>query len=323
MKRIQRGIERYLLVWLMLLCAVAFFESSLPIHPFSAVGPYLKLLIVITMVAVGWMLPRDEIQQVIRRWPTVLGGTAIQYGAMPLLAYWTARQFPLSAGIRIGIVMVGCVPGAMASNVLTLMAKGNAGYSVSLTTMATLLSPLIVPLTMALALQESVDQQKLTQAAVELTWMVVLPVTAGHLLARAFPRSQQAATTIGSIVANLTILWIVAFVVATNHSQLQQVPASLLGALLGLNLLGYLAGNLGGAAMRLPPGMRRALTLEVGMQNAGLGTTLVTSLFPDDPSVAIPTALYTFGCMFTGTVLARVWSTASSVEAVEGQETGR
>jgi BASS family bile acid:Na+ symporter len=75
-----------------------------------------------------------------------------------------------------------------------------------------------------------------------------------------------------------------------------------------INLLGYTAGWLGGLAMRLPVPMRRALTLEIGMQNAGLGTGLILTLFPDYPAAAIPTAAYTFGCMLTGTVLANVWS---------------
>ena len=80
--------------------------------------------------------------------------------------------------------------------------------------------------------------------------------------------------------------------------------------LLALNVLGYAAGYAGGGAMRLDGAMRRALTLEVGMQNAGLGTVLVLDLFKDDAAAAIPTALYTFGCMLTGTILAQWWSRA-------------
>ncbi len=79
-------------------------------------------------------------------------------------------------------------------------------------------------------------------------------------------------------------------------------------ALLAVNLGGYLAGYGGGIGLRLPEPMRRALTLEVGMQNAGLGTTLAMALFPNEPATALPAAMYTFGCMFTGTVVARVWA---------------
>jgi BASS family bile acid:Na+ symporter len=78
--------------------------------------------------------------------------------------------------------------------------------------------------------------------------------------------------------------------------------------LLLINLLGYAAGYFGGGRLKLKQSMRRALTLEVGMQNAGLGTVLVLGLFKDQPAVAIPTAVYTFGCMLTGTLLAQWWS---------------
>jgi len=78
--------------------------------------------------------------------------------------------------------------------------------------------------------------------------------------------------------------------------------------LLIVNACGYLAGYGGGKLMRIPEPMRRALTLEVGMQNAGLGTVLALKLFPDFPDAAIPPAAYTFGCMFTGTILARIWA---------------
>jgi len=83
--------------------------------------------------------------------------------------------------------------------------------------------------------------------------------------------------------------------------------ARLFGALISINLGGYLAGYASGALLRLPEPMRRALTLEIGMQNAGLGATLATQLFTSD-AVALAPAIYTFGCMLTGTVLAKIWS---------------
>ena len=133
----------------------------------------------------------------------------------------------------------------------------------------------------------------------------------GYGLGQLFHRHARLAQRVGKVIANLTILWVIAVVVGLNRDRLGQINAQLVGALLGLNLLGYLAGNLGGRALRVTPAMRRALTIEVGMQNAGLGTTLVLALFQDMPDykqAAIPTALYTFGCMFTGTILARWWA---------------
>lgn len=299
-------LERYLLIWLLLLSGAAYGWPE----PLAATRPVLPWLIAVTMFSIGLMLPRDEVRQVFRRWPTVFGGTAIQYAVMPLLAFVMGKSFGLTGDAFIGIVVVGCVPGAMASNVLTLNARGNTSYSVSLTTAATFLSPIAVPLVLALALQSSdaVDVDILWKASKMLVLTVVVPVFVGHLLSRRFAAMERYSQRYGAIVANLAILWIIAVVVAISKSQLQQLRLDLFGALLAVNLLGYAAGYGGGWGMRLPEPMRRALTLEVGMQNAGLGAALAVKLFPDQPGVAIAPAIYTFGCMLTGTMLARIWA---------------
>lgn len=309
MLAVKEAIEKYLLFWLLLLSGVAFFaDRILPTDVFSQSGNILPYLIVVTMFAIGWMLPTDEVRQVATRWPSVFGGTAIQFVTMPLLAYLLANQFQLKDGLFIGTMMVGCVPGAMASNVLTLMAGGNTSYSVCLTTTATLLSPIVVPFALWLTLGNSVDPATFWQAAVKLSWMVLIPVVLGYLLSHIRPEWKASGGIVGSIVANATILWIIAFVVAKNRDYLATMDWLLVPMLLLLNLLGYASGFFGGKLLRLPSGMQRALTLEVGMQNAGLGTALVKELFPDDSSVLVPPALYTFGCMLTGTLLARMWS---------------
>lgn len=320
---VTRVVERYLIVWLVLLSVIAYWSAAaLPPerNPFVVSKDWLWYLIALTMFAIGSMLPRDEIRQVARRWPTVFTGTAIQYTTMPLLAFTCGRLFGLGEAAMIGIMLVGCVPGAMASNVLTLIARGNVSYSVSLTTSATLFSPLIVPLVLQLALgQMEIDIQP-GQRAVELSLYVVIPVVLGHLVGRRLSVAEALVRQIGSLVANLVILWVIAVVVAVNHDRLSGTDATILFALLLVNLGGYTAGYLGGAALKLSQPMRKALTLEIGMQNAGLGTTIALASDTFPPEAAIPTALYTFGCMFTGTILARYWG-AMSARAEDSQET--
>ncbi len=311
-------LERFLLVWLLLSSGVAYLWPELLVPT----KPMLPWLISITMFCIGLMLPRDEVRQVFRRWPTVFGGTALQYAVMPLLAFGMGKAFGLTGDAFIGIVVVGCVPGATASNVLTLNARGNTSYSVSLTTAATFLSPVTVPLVMALALQNSgVDVNVLIGASKTLIITVVLPVLAGHTLSRVFPSLEKHSPKYGAIIANLAILWIIAVVVAISKDRLQQLRLDLFAALLAVNLLGYAAGYGGGWGLRLPEPMRRALTLEVGMQNAGLGAALAVKLFPDQAGVAIAPAIYTFGCMLTGTILARVWATIGSPQVPATAET--
>jgi len=323
-------LERLLVVWLVLISLLAFWWPALSARclgtrfdPFAQSKPWLDLIIAVTMLAIGSLLPRDEIRQVLRRWPTVLGGTTVQYVSMPLLAYAVGRAMGFEGALLTGIIMVGCVPGAMASNVLTLAARANVSYSVSLTTSSTLLSPLAVPLALKLTLGRW-QTFSAVDASLTLLWTVVLPVVAGHLLSRFVPAWAAGARAAGSIVANLTILWIIAVVVALNRDRLGQIHVMLLVGLLAINLGGYLAGLAGGRLMRLPQAMRRALTLEVGMQNAGLGTFLVLKMFQDQPKAAIPTALYTFGCMLTGTILARIWAEwGQSSESNEADRNGQ
>jgi len=309
--------QRLLIVWLTLLGLVAFFwDRCLPDawDPFRLSAPMLNYLFAATMFAIGATLPREEIRQVAARWPQVLGGTAVQYTAMPLLGWSMPLLFGLDRDAMIGVVIVGCAPDAMAAGVLTLMARGNVSYSVSLTIASTLLSPLVVPAVLFLLLGRYVDFPA-GRAAWELAWMVVLPVIAGHWVARISPRCEALARRAGPIVADLTILWIVAVVVALNRRQLAAVNPPLLGTLLAVILLGCTAGWLGGLAMRLSTPMRRALILSVGMQNAGLGTVLALDLFRDRPTAAIPPAIYAFGSMFLGTLIARAWSECDDYRA--------
>ncbi|TVQ02894.1 MAG: bile acid:sodium symporter family protein [Planctomycetaceae bacterium] len=308
--------QRHLLLWLILSSLLAYLWPGLGwvgFDPFvlTKQAGLLMPLIAVAMFSVGCLLPPDEIRQLRRYWPAVLGGTAVQYGSMPLLAWGIGSALRLPPDLLTGMIVVGCVPGAMASNVLTLAARGNVSYSVSLTTSASLFSPLIVPFTLAatLGVSQGLSQQlDKQQVFSELLFSVVGPVLAGYGICRVVPAVASQMSRWGPLIANATILWIIAVVVGLNRDRLGGATPTLLLSLLLLNLLGYTAGWTGGRLMRLPDPMRRALTLEVGMQNAGLGTGLVLTLFPETPSAALPTAAYTFGCMLTGTLLAQYWS---------------
>lgn len=302
-------LQRYILLWLVLSSGIAFLwpEFGFSFDPFVAAGgSAINSLIIVTMFGVGALLPVKEVNQVAQKWPTVLAGTAIQYVSMPLCAWLVVRILQPDPEIATGILIVGCVPGAMASNVLTLAAKGNVSYSVSLTTSATLLSPLVVPVTLWLTLDGGVRYDGV-QAVQTLLLRIVLPVVCGHLLSRFSTGFRDLADRIASVVANVSILAIIAIAVGLNREGIGQGTGMLIAGLFGLNAAGYFSGYAGGTAVRLSEGMRRALTLEVGMQNAGAGIVLARQLFGEQSAAVIPCILYTFGCMLTGTILATVW----------------
>lgn len=311
-------LQRYILCWLVLSSGLAWVWPRLgvSVDPFTAAKGALNGLVIVTMFCVGSLLPVREVNEVFLNWPRVLAGTAIQYLTMPLLAWGIVSVLQPDPEIAAGLLIVGCVPGAMASNVLTLTARGNVSYSVTLTTSATLLSPLVVPLALWLTLDGSIPYDG--RAAVRLLLIqVVLPVVSGHLLNRSSVRFRAVAEKAGPTIANLAILIIIAVVVAIKRDDLGRASGLLLLALAVLNAGGYLAGYCGAAGLGFPEGMRRALTLEVGMQNAGAGILMVSQLFGATSDAVIPCALYTFGCMLTGTVLASIWQRRPPSEGAE------
>lgn len=322
----RRVLSKYLLIWLTLTCALAAMWPKIfgadAFNPFyikdaAMRNDLMSVLIATTMLAVGSLLPYDEVKAVAKRWYKTLGGTAVQYIAMPTLAFILAKLFRLEGAAFIGVLMAGCVPGAMASNVLTLTARGNVSYSVGLTTSATLFSPIVVPLTLWLFLGQRAELP-VQQVMISLLATVVAPVAIGFTLARAFSWWRKASEYAAEAIANIVIILIIAVVVAVNYDKVTQLTGTLIVVMLALNFLGYCAGYWGGKVIGLDSGMRRALTIEVGMQNAGLGTALAMRFFPDAPEAALFCASYTFGCMFTGIILAqmfRFYADRKSVEA--------
>ncbi len=311
-------LQRYLIVWLSLLSLLAYgwAQFSWAYDPFRASAPHLKHVITFTMLIIGGLLPPEEVRQIFKKWKMVLGGTALQFLIMPALAYSIGILFGLPKELFIGIILVGTVPGAMASNVLTLLSKGNISYSVCLTTSATLLSPILVPAILYLAVQvEGIDNAKMLSDSFSfLVIRLFIPVLTGYILARKFSVCEKIFQKVGSTFANLSILWIIAVVVNKSQPKITDgvLPVSLLVqlliVLLLINLLGYLGGFWGGKLLPISHPMRRALTLEIGMQNAGLGAVMAGELFKDQSTIALPPALYAFVCMFTGTILAQYWS---------------
>ena len=139
------------------------------------------------MFALGTLVRPDEFRPLRDRpWWVVLG-VATQILVMPAAAWLVTQIVPMADELAAGVILVGCVPGAMASNVLTSTAGGSVAYSVSLTTVATLLSPISVPTVLWIVAGQSAEHS-LTKSAIQLAVLVVLPTIAGYLIV----------TTIGS-----------------------------------------------------------------------------------------------------------------------------
>ena len=257
--------------------------------------PALQPAFALTMLAVGTLVRPEQVRAFARAPSRPVSGLAGQYTIMPLTAGAISLLFD-DPQVRTGIVLVGCMPGAMASNVMTVLLRGDLILSVAMTTIATLLSPLVIAVWLPLLADTRIDVPvgAMTWNA---TWMVVLPVATGIALRswrREVSRRWDRAAT---LTASVAIVLIILVVVAANRDHLATLGPQLALAMLGLNLGAYGLAFLAGTALRWPPVQRRTLVIEVGMQNAGLGSVLALAHLGE--AGAVPSAFYTGLCVVT------------------------
>ena len=202
--------------------------------PFALHPNALLTLVALTMFCLGLVVKSHELSELRQRPMTVFLGVLVQCTVMPALAWLVVWTLGLEGPISYGVMLCGCVPGAMASNVLTMTARGNVSYSVSLTSVATLLSPVTVPiaLTIVAGLETGSDVFKPVKMATTLLLTVVIPVIAGYLIKQRLSAVGRFAESGAPHVATAVLLWIIASVVAGNRDRLSQVAITLIVGLL-------------------------------------------------------------------------------------------
>jgi BASS family bile acid:Na+ symporter len=257
--------------------------------------PALQPLFAVTMFFVGTLVRRSEVRAFVAAPGRALSGLAFQYTIMPLTAFLVSLAFDDPA-LRSGIVLTGCMPGAMTSNVMTLLLRGDLILSVTMTTVATLLAPLVLAVWLPLLLDARLEVP-VAELAWDATWMVVLPVAAGIILRSLRPRMPAGWDRLATALAVLAILSIITLVAAANRERLAELGPGLVLAMLALNLGGYSLAFLAAWLRGWPPAQRRTLVVEVGMQNAGLGSVLALAHLGE--AGAVPSAFYTVLCVFT------------------------
>jgi BASS family bile acid:Na+ symporter len=271
-------------------------------EPFVAASPALRWAFMVTMFLLGLVLPWQRFVEVARQPRALLLGVVGQYLIMPALGWLTTTVIELPLELRIGVLLVACVPGAMTSNVIVHLAGGPTSYSVALTTGSSLLAPVMTPLLFALLAGESVDVS-IPEMLWQILSLMVIPLGAGVLLGGYMQRHRVVVERTTSLIASLCIAFICANGLAKSHGLLADASMPLFASLLLVNFGGYLGGWLWGAATKLGDDERFAFTIEAGMQNAGLGVVLASTHFPET-GATLPCALYAFLCVLSASVLA-------------------
>ncbi len=263
-----------------------------------------------TMFALGVVLQPEEARDAMRKPSRIALGVATQFTVMPLLGF-AAASISVSQGVSpmlaLGFIIVGCAPGAMASNVITYLAGGAVAFSIAMTMLSTTLSPLLTPLLVEWLGKAFMDIPFWPMMRTIL-FTVVLPLGLGmalrFLLARQGEGQLALAERIAPGVAALAIVVICCYAVAANHARIAETPVLIVALVVLLNGLGYLFGWAAGSLFRFDTSHRLTLSIEIGMQNAGLGVALALKHF--QPVTALPGALFAVWCILTAAGMTRV-----------------
>lgn len=258
----------------------------------------------VSMFGLGLTLePRELADTLARPLPLALGLLA-QYMVMPVLglvAAVLALMAGLAPGIALGFVILGAVPGSMASNVVVYLAGGAVAYSIALTVLATVVAPLLTPvLVQGLgATFVSVPAWPLAQTMLV---TVIGPLVMGYAARGVLGARVVHARVPVAVLAVAALVVICGYATAANQDTLADVGWRVLALVALVNGLGYLAGWWLARAYRFSRGYRIALTIEVGMQNGGLGAALALAHFP--PETALPGAVFAVWCTLTAAAAA-------------------
>jgi BASS family bile acid:Na+ symporter len=292
---------RYFAIWVLVFGVIAYFWPQ----PFQSLREYNKWFFCLTMFGVGAVLHVDDFKRIAKRPVIVLIGTTAQFTIMPLGAFIVARLLRLPDELAVGLILAGSAPGAMASNVMSYVAKADTAYSVSLTTASTLLCPILTPgITCLLARGIHLDIP-FWPMVLDVMIMVIIPLFVGFGVRFLLAERIEKVLPIFPAISVTFIIFICSLVIAANRNRLAEVTGVVLAAVLILNVYGMGSGYGVARLFRMNLQRRRTLAIEIGMQNAGLGATLALEHLGE--KAAIPNAIFVFVCIITASIMASIW----------------
>ena len=304
MKRFCKQIADYMgvLVLLSAIVALVFPEVIGQVKP-TVINPLLGII----MFGMGLTLNAYDFRIVFSRPKDIIIGCLAQFTIMPLLAWLLAQFFQLDEALTIGVILVGCCPGGTASNVITYLAKGDLALSVGMTGVSTLLAPVLTPLLVWLTAGETVDVN-IIGMLLSILWVVILPIISGLVVKQLWPRHTAEATAYLPALSSIAICAIVLIVIAANAGKLMSSGVLIILVVMLHNLCGLTIGYGIGSILQLSDAKRRAISIEVGMQNSGLASSLATLHFAAFPMATIPGAVFSVWHNISGALVARFFA---------------
>src|SRR5699024_4651458 len=291
-------------VWVILFVVLAFVFPE----GFSWIAPHISLLLGVIMFGMGLTLSLNDFKGIIKAPKSVIIGVIAQYTIMPLLAFGLATAFQLTPEVAVGVILVGCCPGGTASNVMTFLARGNTALSVTITAFSTILAPILTPaLTLLFAskwLPVSAGDMFLS-----IVQIILIPIVLGIIVRLIFQKQVEKSVKALPLISVIGIVAVAAAVVSVNTDEIATTGLLIFSVVMLHNILGLLIGFLLGKVFRLEFNDQKAISIEVGMQNSGLGSALALAHFA--PIAAVPSAIFSVWHNISGPLIATWWGKKS------------
>jgi BASS family bile acid:Na+ symporter len=253
------------------------------------------------MFGMGLTLSTADFREVFRRPKDVAIGVIGHYLIMPGIAYLLAIALRLPPDIAVGVILVGCCPSGTASNVMTFLAKGDVALGVSIAAVSTLVAPLATPALVSLLAGTWMDINA-GSLFMDIVQVVIVPIVLGIVAKTLFRRQAAASVKALPLVSTIAIVLIIAIIVGLNQPKIMSNGLLILVAVILHNLLGFALGYLFARMFGMSLAKRKAVMLETGMQNSGLGAALAAAHF--SPLAAVPSALFSVWHNLSGSALA-------------------
>lgn len=281
---------------------------TLFVDPVSNKFTWQSVIIGIIMFSMGLTLTKEDFHILAQRPFDICIGAIAQYLIMPFLAFGISRALQLPDAIALGLILVGCCPGGVSSNIMSYLCGGDVAFSVGMTTVSTLLSPVATPLLVSLLASGTQITIQGIPMFVSIIETVILPVAVGFLL-NYFLGKKSSFMEFQKIMPGIAVLGlacVVGGVISSQGANFFRSGVIIFLAVLLHNGLGYLLGYLAGSVTGMNYSKRKTISIEVGMQNAGLATNLATTTaqFASAPQAAIICAVSCVWHSISGTLLA-------------------
>jgi BASS family bile acid:Na+ symporter len=268
-------------------------------------GPMIVWGLATIMLGMGLTLSLDDFRNVASMPGAVAAGVAAQYLVMPLIGWASATVFALPTPLAVGVILVACCPGGTASNVVCYLAGADVALSVVLTTISTFAAIVMTPL-LTQQFAGTLVQVDAWGLFVSTAQVILLPVGAGLLLNHLAPRVVARVLPAAPLVSVTAIVLICASIIAQSADALLASGLRLVGAVFFLHAGGFALGYVFGRILGHGEAVSRTVSIEVGMQNSGLGAVLARRHFAD-PLTALPAAISATMHSAIGSALAAWW----------------